>query len=146
MRIGGIRRVVTSVLLCVFVLGMFIVFPQANGLEVPMYYIYSLEEYEAELAKYALPGDYVTYDMIKSVGQFVMMRLGTSKTLTADHINFVLRDKTGVRINFSANYPTEYNGLAEDKTALAIWWDEDKNEIWGRFVITNTNGVKMPLP
>lgn len=116
MRIGGIRRVVTSVLLCVFVLGMFIVFPQANGLDVPMYYIYSLEEYEAELAKYALPGDYVTYDMIKSVGQFVKMHLGTSKTLTADHINFVLRDKTGVRIDFSANYPTEYNGLAEDKT------------------------------
>ena len=113
MRIGGIRRVVTSVLLCVFVLGMFIVFPQANGLDVPMYYIHSLEEYETELAKYALPGDYVTYDMIKSVGQFVMMHLGTSKTLTADHIYFVLRDKTGVKISFSANYPTEYNSIKD---------------------------------
>jgi hypothetical protein len=80
-----------------------------------MYYIHSLEEYEAELAKYALPGDYVTYDMIKSVGKFVKMHLGTSKTLTADHIDFTLRDKTGVRIDFSADYPTEYNGLAEDK-------------------------------
>ena len=117
MRIGGIRRVVTSVLLCVFVLGMFIVFPQANGLEVPMYYIYSLEEYEAELAKYELPGDYVTYDMVKTVGEFVNMRLGITKKLSADDIYFTLRDEAGIEVDLSMNYPdafkNNWNEVAE---------------------------------
>ena len=108
MRIGTIRHAVISVLVCVFVLGMLVVFPRANGLDVATYYIYSLEEYEAELAKYALPGDYVTYDMVKSVGEFVNMRLGITKKLSADDIYFTLRDEAGIDVDLSMNYPNAF--------------------------------------
>lgn len=108
MRSGIVRRVVGLVLACVFVLGVFVAFPQAEGLDVAVHYIYSLVEYEAELAKYILPGDYVTYDMVKSVGEFVNMRLGITKKLSADDIYFTLRDEAGIEFGLSMNYPNAF--------------------------------------
>lgn len=73
--------------------------PMASALSA-VYHLDTLEEYEAELAEYDLPGDYVTYDMVKMVGSFDSLYLGTRPRIGGNfhYIHMILVDETGFTI------------------------------------------------
>lgn len=135
-------RVTVLLLVCAIFLVCFAQVPQASALSLRLYHLNSLEEYEAELARHDLPGDYVTYDMIKMVGDFHSLYLGIFPTLTPESINYIdmtLVDDAGFRIKFEAScgsvkqrslyedYPTDYtvsdpHDLRRTQTAREKFW------------------------
>lgn len=74
--------------------------PMASALSLAVYRLDTLEEYEAELAEYDLPGDYVTYDMVKMVGSFDSLYLGTRPRIGGNfqYIHMIFVDETGFTI------------------------------------------------
>lgn len=95
--------VLRSFALCMAVLLLLTCVPAAYGLSISPYTINSLAEYETELAKYEIPGDYVTYDMIKSVGKFVKFFSSFAQKPSEDVITFWLEDATGTSFFLRAN-------------------------------------------
>lgn len=91
--------------------------PAANALSITVYHIYSLEEYEQTIAKYELPGNYVTYDMIKMAGEFYSFYLGTSKVPHAESVYFNLIDSKGFRYTLTSGFAPSY-GFSNEKRPL----------------------------
>ena len=116
-------RVTVLLLVCVILLSFFGHSFQASAL-VQTYFLKTLEEYEAELARHDLPGDYVTYDMVKMVGDFRHVYLGIFPTLMPENMGSIsidLIDDTGFRFEIATyrgsakqnslyeDYPTDYS-------------------------------------
>lgn len=106
---AGITAFLCLLLLCA---------PLASALSLAVYHLETLEEYEAELAKNNLPGDYVTYDMVKMVGAFDSLYLGTSSKIGGNFQSIYLNMTDGsgypVSLQMVRKSAQEYAGRIED--------------------------------